>query len=119
MLPVSSKLYAKTMNADFLEIRQLGRLHFAINLRKRFLAAHRQDRVAEGDNNADQPDQAQPTSCGMRSGSAIFGNFAEPTEWILLFARHGIDLRHGADPRQSSNFLLRSGCHDGIGFTCR
>ena len=45
-----------------LEIEELGAFHLAIDLRERLLAAHRQDRVAEGDRHADQPEHAEPVS---------------------------------------------------------
>ena len=47
--------------ARLLEVRQLRRLDLAVDLGQRLLAAHRQDRVAEGDDDADEADQAQPT----------------------------------------------------------
>ena len=46
-----------------LEVLQLGRLDLAVNLGQRLLAAHRQDRMAEGDEDADHADQAQPIHC--------------------------------------------------------
>ena len=43
-----------------LEVRQLGRLDLAVDLGQRLLAAHGQDRMAEGDEDADHADQAEP-----------------------------------------------------------
>ncbi len=37
-----------------LEIPHLGRFHFAVNLSQRFLAAHRQDRMAERQEQAEK-----------------------------------------------------------------
>ncbi len=53
-----------------LEVLQLRRLDFAVNLGQRLLAAHGQDRVAEGDEDAEQADQAQPVGRGFAADVA-------------------------------------------------
>ncbi len=44
----------------FLEVGQLGRFDFPVDLGQRLLAAHRQDGVPEGNEQTEQADQAQP-----------------------------------------------------------
>ena len=66
------------MKAAFLKFWQLGRLDFAVDLGQRLLAAHRQDRVAEGDEQAEHADQMLSqsargrcaASCSRRSRSS-------------------------------------------------
>ena len=48
------------MNAAFLKFCSFGDFDLAVDLGQRLLAAHRQDRVAEGDDDADHADQAEP-----------------------------------------------------------
>ena len=55
--PSAANCTRKTMNAAFLKFWSWA-LHFAVHLRQRLLAAHRQDRVGEGQQQADQSDQA-------------------------------------------------------------
>ena len=58
-----------------LEIRQLRRFDLAIDLGQRLLAAHGQDRMAEGDQQADHADDAPPAArlaelCGQATGNS-------------------------------------------------
>ena len=53
---VESRLKMKTMKAVFLRLGSLG-CWISIYLGQRFETAHGQDRVAEGDQNADQADK--------------------------------------------------------------
>ncbi len=55
----------------FLQIRQLGVFDFPVNLSHRLEAAHSQDRVAESDENTEQPNrlrQAAPAQPSQRVG---------------------------------------------------
>ena len=75
------------MKAAFLKFVQLGRLHLAIDLGQRLLAAHRQDRVAEGDQDADDADQAQPVAGDAGRRRVAQGSPAEEAERVELAGR--------------------------------
>ena len=100
------------MKPTFLKLRQLGRLDLAVDLRQRLLAAHRQDRMAERDHDADRADQAEPIGrMPQRLGERW--KFAQPTERILLLARDGIDPRHNFAVGEHFDLLAQVGLPGG------
>ena len=60
--PVRHQAVDEDDERRLLEVRQLGRFDLAIDLGQRLLAAHGQDRMAEGDQDADDADEAQPVA---------------------------------------------------------
>ena len=78
---------------SLLEIRQLRALDLPIDLGQGLLAAHGQDRMAEGDQDAEGADQAEPMDLRRVMESRADGGVAEPAERVFLPAGHFIDLR--------------------------
>ena len=76
-----------------LEVRQLGTLDLAVDLGQGLFAAHREHRVAERDQDAEHPDQAEPIH--FRGVAQLLGHRSpgEPAERILLLAGDLVDDR--------------------------
>ncbi len=53
----------KMTSSGLLQVLQLGMLDLAVDLGQRFLAAHRQHRVAEADQQQNQGSMASPGKC--------------------------------------------------------
>ena len=107
----------KDDEADLLEVLELRRFHLAIDLRERFLAAHGEDRVAKGDDDAESADQTEPTAGRARLLSfgreclaerlRDAGEFVEEAERVFLLARDRIHLRLIADAFGRDLILFR------------
>ena len=93
-----------------LEVLQLGALDLAVDLRQRLLAAHRQDRVAERDEDAEHPDQAQPVDRGRAASVVADRRPADEAERVDLLPDHLVDLRLALAGRPSCD---RSGASGG------
>ena len=65
--PGEQQAVSKDNKPNLLEVRQLRRLDFAVDLRERLLAAHRQNRVPKRDEDADESEQAEPTRADCES----------------------------------------------------
>ena len=80
------------MKPTFLKFFSFGRFDFAIYLRQGFFTAHRQNRMAEGNHDADHANQAKPVGrIAQRFGNRCF---AQPAERIFLFMGNRIELRN-------------------------
>ena len=79
-----------------LEIAQLGRLDFAIDLGQRLLAAHGQDRVAEGDQHADHADDAPPVARFVEFLGEARRDPGNGAQGVFLLSGDFVDLRHDA-----------------------
>ena len=83
-----------------LEVLELGALDLAIDLGQRLLAAHRQDRVSERHDDADDADQAQPVAVDrLRAERVAQRRLADESQGIDLLAERvehrlavGVDL---------------------------
>ena len=71
------------------EVLELGGLDFAVDLRQRFLAAHRQQRVTEGDEDAECPDDAgevpQPAERAFAAGGRVAGEDGMEGRQVSVF----------------------------------
>ena len=75
-----------------LEVLELGELDFAVDLGQGLLAAHGQDRVAEGDKDSHQPHQAQPVPAAHRHQMLSDGGVLQETQGAFRQVRARIDL---------------------------
>ena len=86
-----------------LEVRQLGRFHFAVDLGQRLFAAHRQDGMAESNEQADETDQAKPVF-GVQVAQLLGqGSFTQEAGRIYFRCRDGI-VRRVVDLGPQINF---------------
>ena len=97
------------------EVWQLGRFDLAVDLGQRLLAAHGENRMSEGDDQAEEPHHAEPMGA-VPQRLGYRGEIAEEAERIFLPPGNRVHLGHQLLGVVQLEFFGQLGCHEGTGW---